>query len=181
MAIIIASCLGWLLGLVGNEALHENVEVMGEQGSLVAFVATLAITPIITVTGWRVLWLRKWFGLLTFAYGMVDGIRFAITDGLPNMLSEPFLIVGTITLILLMPLALTSTRAAMRRLGRRWKQLHTLTYVAVASLLLHIALIPGESGEVVLPALLFAPLLVLRVPRVRDWFVRRRYNKIRSL
>jgi len=181
LVLIIGSLLGYALGIVSGEALSENVEALGENGALVAFAATLAITPIITVTGRRVRRLRKWFGLLTFVYGSLDGIRFFVLRGFAAAFSEPFLVLGVITLVLLIPLGLTSNRWSIRKLGSRWRSLHKLTYLAAAALLLHIALIPGEPTEIIVPLLLFGPSLVLRLPPVRDYFRSRRQARDRSL
>lgn len=174
LVVIASATVGYFASVTSGPTLSETVELFGENGGLVAFAATLAITPIMTVTGWRILRLRKWFGLLTFVYGSLDGLRFFVLNPPGSVLDEPFLIAGVLSLLLMVPLALTSNRWSIRRLGRRWPVLHRLTYVAALVLLLHIALIPGEPTEIIVPLALFVPSGVLRIPTVARWFRARR-------
>lgn len=99
---------------------------------------TLAVTPLRDWTGWT--WLiayRRMLGLFAYFYLGLHFLTYAVLDlGLDlSILAEdiakrPFITIGVLAFLLLTPLAVTSTRGWMRRLGRRWKKLHRLVYPA---------------------------------------------------
>lgn len=108
--------------------------------------ATMAVTPLRQLTGWN--WLaryRRLFGLVTFAYASAHLATYAALDleldlgeVAAEIVKRPYLVVGFTAWLLLVPLALTSTTGAIRRLGgRRWNALHRLTYVVVVLGLVH--------------------------------------------
>jgi len=89
------------------------------------------------LTGWN--WLlrfRRMFGLFAFFYVLLHFLayagldqRFALALILEDIAERPYITVGMTALVLLLPLALTSTKGMMRRLGKRWQKLHRLIYV----------------------------------------------------
>lgn len=111
---------------------HENGTM-----ALRMLVATLAITPLRQLTGHSdLLRLRRMLGLFAFFYALLHLSSWVVFDqgmDLQMILSEvvkrPYLLVGLSAVLLMLPLALTSTTAAQRWLKRRWTQLHRLTYV----------------------------------------------------
>ena len=98
---------------------------------------TLCITPLRRWTGWT--WLiryRRMLGLFAFFYTLVHFLNYAVLDqGLDgvaiyeDVIKRPYITLGMTGLVLLIPLAITSTRGMMRRLGKRWKKLHSLVYL----------------------------------------------------
>lgn len=107
---------------------------------------TLAVTPLRQLTGWN--WLAKYrrvFGLVAFGYATAHLATYAALDLELNwgdvareIAKRPYLVVGFAGWLALLPLAVTSTREWVRRLGgRRWTRLHQLTYAAVALGLVH--------------------------------------------
>src|SRR5262245_57308334 len=102
-------------------------------------VLTLAITPLKDWTGQTsLIALRRMLGLFAFFYVLAHFLTWLLLDqGLywPDILQDiakrPFITIGFAALLLLIPLAITSTRGMMRRLGRRWQQLHRVIYVIV--------------------------------------------------
>jgi methionine sulfoxide reductase heme-binding subunit len=106
----------------------------------------LAITPLRQALGWSALarW-RRMVGLFAFFYAGVHLLSYAVFDmGLDlaemllDIVKRPFILVGTLTFLLLLPLAVTSSHAAVRRLGAaRWQKLHRLVYLAALTMLLH--------------------------------------------
>jgi sulfoxide reductase heme-binding subunit YedZ len=108
-------------------------------------VLTLCVTPVRRLTGWHpVIQLRRTLGLAAFFYSAAHLLLWAYWDWsfqvgsmLEHILANAFLWTGTIALLLLLPLAVTSNRAAMSRLGRRWRKLHWLTYLATLPTLAH--------------------------------------------
>ena len=89
------------------------------------------------LTGWN--WLirfRRMLGLFAFFYVLLHFLLYAGLDQrfdlqiiIEDIVERPFITIGMTALVLLIPLAVTSTKAAMRRLGRRWVQLHRLVYL----------------------------------------------------
>ena len=106
---------------------------------------TLAITPLRRFTGWN--WLiryRRMLGLFTFFYASVHLTVYLVIDLggfwsqiFAEIAKKPYITVGFAAWLLLIPLAVTSTRGMMRRLGRRWGQLHKLVYVIGVLAILH--------------------------------------------
>jgi methionine sulfoxide reductase heme-binding subunit len=107
--------------------------------------ASLAVTPIRRVTGWnRVIQFRRTLGLFAFFYAFLHLAIYVVLDqGLDawfigaDVVKRRFITAGMVAFVLLVPLALTSTRASIRRLGRRWQVLHRLAYVSAAAAAMH--------------------------------------------
>jgi sulfoxide reductase heme-binding subunit YedZ len=140
---------------------------------------TLAVTPLRKMLGWH--WLagfRRMLGLYAFFYGLVhlssyvsfDHV-FELAEILKDIVKRPFITVGFISLVLLVPLAVTSTDAMVRRLGaKRWLALHRLVYVIAALGVLHFWwMVKADVTEPAIYALLVAFLLGYRlVAKVKD-------------
>ncbi|HQN44981.1 MAG TPA: hypothetical protein PLA25_12660, partial [Anaerolineaceae bacterium] len=79
-------------------------------------------------------------------------------------------------LLLLIPLAITSTRAAMRKMGARWKKLHRLSYLAAVLAVIHYLLAAKAdfAAQPLIYGSILGLLMVLRIKPVRQWFIRRR-------
>jgi sulfoxide reductase heme-binding subunit YedZ len=135
--------LAWILLRAGRGALGANpiAEVMNELGltALVLLVTSLACTPARHLRGWT--WpvrIRRDLGLLAFFYAVLHFLTYLVLDQaadlgaiLEDIAERPFITVGFSALVLLVPLALTSTKASVRRLGyARWQRLHQLIYLA---------------------------------------------------
>ena len=122
---------------------------MNELGltALIFLVASLACTPARWLFGWT--WpirVRRELGLFAFFYAVaplpdLPGARPGLRPGaiiLEDIAKRPFITVGFLALVLLVPLALTSTNGSVRRLGfRRWQRLHHLAYVAGVLAVVH--------------------------------------------
>jgi methionine sulfoxide reductase heme-binding subunit len=101
---------------------------------------TLAVTPVRQLTGWNSLVrLRRMLGLFAFFYAVAHFTVYAWLDQtldfkaiIADIVKRPYITIGMLALLLLVPLAVTSTNAMMRRLGRRWTTLHRLVYVIAA-------------------------------------------------
>jgi len=129
---------------LGAEPIGEVTHVTGES-TLRFLIATLAVTPLRRWLGWR--WLapaRRSLGLLAFAYGTLHLLTWAVLDQglawtylIEDVLERPYITVGLGAWLLMLPLAVTSTRGWMRRLGARWRPLHRLAYVAAIGGVLH--------------------------------------------
>jgi sulfoxide reductase heme-binding subunit YedZ len=106
----------------------------------------LAVTPLRQALALPALarW-RRMVGLFAFFYASVHLLSYAVFDMgldlgdiLADIVKRPFILVGTLTFLMLLPLAATSWNGAVRRLGAaRWKKLHRLVYLAALTMLLH--------------------------------------------
>jgi sulfoxide reductase heme-binding subunit YedZ len=151
--------------------------------AIILLIASLACTPLNILFGWRqVLTLRKSLGLWAFVYALLHLLNFVGLDYAFNVaqifqdaiLSKPYILAGLLSLLILIPLAFTSTRGAMRRLGRNWKRLHRLAYAAGVLAVLHFLwqAKAAERWEPLVYAAVLALLLLVRVPSVRQAIVR---------
>lgn len=137
--------------------------------------ATLAVTPLRRFTGWN--WLirfRRTIGLIAFSYATVHFLiyvgldqGFALAYVGEDIAKRPYITVGFTAFVLLIPLAITSTRGWVRRLGgKRWNALHRLIYVAAAGGVLHyLWLVKGEQMTPIYYAAVLVLLLLLRMQR----------------
>ena len=108
-------------------------------------IITLAVTPIRRITGWNpIIQLRRMLGLFSFFYATLHFLTWFVLDWFfdvrqmaEDVAMRPFITLGMATFLMLLALALTSTQKSIRRLGRRWTQLHRLIYVAACTALLH--------------------------------------------
>ena len=108
-------------------------------------VITLAITPLRRLTGWNpIIKLRRMLGLFSFFYATLHFLTWFVLDWffdfrqmVEDVAMRPFITLGMATFLMLLALAVTSTQKSIRRLGRRWTQLHRLIYVAAGTALIH--------------------------------------------
>jgi sulfoxide reductase heme-binding subunit YedZ len=144
--------------------------------ALILLILSLACTPFSAVCGLRqaVKW-RRPLGLYAFLYAGLHFLIFAVLDyGLDLVLlreavfEKRYALVGFAALLLLIPLAITSTRGWMKRLGKRWKRLHQAVYVAGLLVIVHFVwLVKADRREPLLWGAAVGLLLLLRVPAVR--------------
>lgn len=139
---------------------------------------TLAITPLRQITGQPVLLrFRRMLGLYAFAYATMHFSAYLVLDLrgywaqiFEEIVKRPYITVGFTAWLLLVPLALTSTQAAIRRLGRNWAKLHRLVYVIAVLAVLHFWwLVKSDIREPALYAGILAVLLGWRLwKKLRD-------------
>lgn len=163
---------GWL----GANPIERLTHVTGLT-ALVLLLVTLAVTPLRRLTGWNpVIRLRRPLGLFAFFYALchfsiwfVFDMVFNVSWMLEDIAERPFITVGMAALVILTPLAVTSTRGWIRRLGRKWTALHRGVYAAASLGVVHFYW--GMKADTRLPILFGAILLVLlalRVPAVAE-------------
>ena len=177
--------LGWVAyrWYLGDHLTANPVEALEHWSGLSAFViltASLAVTPVRRFTGWNdIQKVRRLTGLWAFAYAVVHfGIYLGLDQFfgwsfiLEDITERPFIISGTLALLCLLPLALTSTRASIRRLGKNWVRLHRLVYPAAGLALLHF--LWGQKADIRNPIIGGVVLGVLLGVRLVWWWRRRR-------
>lgn len=165
----------FFMDALGANPLDELTDRTGEW-TLRFLLLTLLATPLKRISGWG--WpirLRRMLGLFSFFYATLHLSTYLWLDQFfdwesigDDILERPFITVGMLAFALLLPLAATSTNGMVRRLGRRWKQLHRLAYVIPSLGVLHFWwLVKADTLEPAIYACALAALLLLRIPYVR--------------
>jgi len=165
---------------LGANPIEELLHALGRWG-LKFLLLTLAVTPLRRWTGWN--WLirfRRMLGLFAFFYVVLHFSVYAVLDQgldldaiIEDVLKRPYITLGMAGLLMLIPLAATSTKGMMRRLGRRWQKLHRLVYVIAIVAVWHFYWqVKLDTLEPTLYALVLAGLLGVRV--YFEWVSQRR-------
>jgi len=137
--------LGALQGTLGANRIAAITRSTGVW-TLRFMLLTLAVTPLRVLSGWNdVIRVRRMLGLFAFFYGSLHLVTYVWLDQffdwasiVKDVAKRPFITAGFSAYVLLVPLALTSTAAMIRRLGgRTWRRLHRLAYVAAAIGIVH--------------------------------------------
>jgi methionine sulfoxide reductase heme-binding subunit len=156
---------------------------------LLLLVAALACTPTNTLFGLRqAIVIRRALGLYAFTYIALHLVIYAVFDGeldfeliWRDIQERRAMSVGLVAFLMLVPLALTSTNGWQRRLGKRWRMLHWLIYLAAPLSVLHFFWLDRDIKDAPITyAVVVAALLVLRIRPVRRAIVQWRYHMARS-
>ena len=113
--------------------------------ALIFFLASLSVTPLRKISGWNgLIKYRRMLGLFAFFYVVLHFATFTVLDHFfdfraiaQDVLKRPYVTAGFTAFVLMIPLAITSTAGMVRRLGKRWQQLHRLVYVAAIAAVIH--------------------------------------------
>ena len=156
---------------------------------LVLLLAALACTPANTVFGWRqAILIRRSLGLYAFMYITLHLLIYAVFDGAldfeliwRDIQERRAMSVGLVAFLMLVPLAITSTNGWQRRLGKRWRMLHWLVYLAAPLSVLHFFWLDRDIKDAPIRyTVVVAVLLALRLRPLRRAIVRLRYRATRS-
>ncbi len=167
----------------------QEVTLRTGKAALVLLVLSLAVTPVSFIFGWKqVTPLRRPLGLYAFLYVCVHLLIFVWVDyGLSwpliveAIFEKPYALVGFTAFLLMLPLAATSTKGAMKKLGKNWKKLHKLVYlIGILAAFHYIWLSKSPFPQPALFALIIGSLLLLRLPAIRQAFVRWRSGRKRQ-
>jgi sulfoxide reductase heme-binding subunit YedZ len=165
----------------------QAVEQRTGQYAIVWLLLSLACTPFNTVFGFRpALKVRRALGLYAFFYASLHFLTFFGLDYgfnlsfvLADFGQKRFIIIGLSALLILVPLAITSTRGWMKRLGKKWHTLHRLAYPTGILVVIHyIWSVKADYRQPVLYGGILTLLLVLRLPLVRRWVSNHRLRNI---
>ncbi len=186
--ILVLAPIAWMIvrATMGELGANPIERLEGETGrwTLRLLAGSLAVTPLIRITGWG--WLipqRRFLGLAAFFYAVMHlnvyiGLDhfFNVTDIVQDVLKHLYVTVGMTAFLLLVPLAVTSTKGWIRRLGgKRWNRLHRLVYVAGTAGCIHFLwAVKKDKTEPILYIGVFILLFALR-------FVGRRRTNGRSV
>ena len=154
----------------------ETLEHVTGMTALVLLLVTLAVTPFRRISGWNpVIQLRRPLGLFAFFYAFVHFCMWAVFDMVFNpsymiedITKRPYITVGFTALVILIPLAVTSTKGWIRRLGKKWATIHKGIYVAALLGVVHYYwLVKADTRLPVLLGACLVVLLGLRTQRLR--------------
>ena len=178
-AVVFALCLmplgHFIYGVVTDSLGANPIEAVTRglgDWALRLLLVTLAVTPLRRLTGLNwLLRLRRMLGLFTFFYAVLHMLTYVWLDQffawgfiLKDITKRPFITVGFLSFVLLIPLAVTSTNAMMKRLGRNWTRLHRAVYAIGVLAVLHFWwMVKADIREPALYAGILALLLGLRV------------------
>lgn len=174
LALMPAARIVWQIffGGLGANPIEEIQHRTGDW-TLNFLALTLVITPLRRLSGWG--WLvpyRRTFGLLAFFFATTHLLNYMVLDLFfdwgeiaEDILERPYITIGMAAFIALIPLALTSTKASIRRLGaRRWNRLHQLIYPVVIAGTVHYWLsVKQDIARPLIYALIFGGLLAIRI------------------
>jgi sulfoxide reductase heme-binding subunit YedZ len=177
---VLGACL-MPLAILAGQALTHNLganpvdEITDRTGiwTLRMLLITLAVTPARRLSGWnRLIQLRRMLGLFAFFYGSLHFITyiwldqfFAIEEIIADVMERPFITVGFASFVLLIPLAVTSTTAMIKRLGGKWWQrLHRLAYaIAIGGVVHYLWLVKADIQQPLLYGSILGVLLMYRL------------------
>lgn len=162
---------GMFRGSLGPNPIETLTHVTG-MTTLVLLLVTLTVTPVRRLTGWNpVIRLRRPLGLFAFFYAVLHFSIWFVFDMVFNwrwmvedVAERPYITVGFTAFLVLIPLALTSTKGWIRRLGKKWTTLHRGIYLAATLGVVHFYWLVKEDTR--LPVLLGVCLAVLLSLRV---------------
>jgi sulfoxide reductase heme-binding subunit YedZ len=161
--------------LLGSNPIKEGEHFLGGW-TLRFLVLTLSITPLRQILKWN--WLarhRRTLGLFAFAYGTMHWLVYVLLDiqldldeVVTDVIKRPYILIGSLALLLMVPLAVTSTKKMIARLGgKRWNTLHRLVYVSAVLGVIHFWMsVKADIQEPLIYASCFAALFAYRI---RKW------------
>ncbi|MEE2862397.1 MAG: sulfite oxidase heme-binding subunit YedZ [Paracoccus sp. (in: a-proteobacteria)] len=131
-------------GAIGVDPIAKIEHRLG-QTALYFLVASLAVTPLLRLTGISLMRFRRALGVICFAYALPHVLAWVVLDMgflwaqmAQDIVKRPYLLVGMTAFVLLLPLAVTSNNLSIRRMGGQgWRRLHKLVYLAAPLVALH--------------------------------------------
>jgi sulfoxide reductase heme-binding subunit YedZ len=158
----------------GNLTADPIEEITHRTGwwTITLLMVTLSVTPIRRFTGWhQLVKVRRMLGLFAFFYASLHLLTYVVLDLffafdilVEDVAKRPYITVGFAGFLMLLALALTSTKGWIRRLGKRWQQLHRLVYVAALLGVVHFYWqVKADTREPLIYAGILLALLVARL------------------
>ncbi len=150
----------------------ETIQLTTGRWALKFLLLTLAVTPVRRLTKWNILiQYRRMLGLFAFFYACCHlaayyafDLNFSLAAMIGDTAKRPFIFMGMAAFLTMLPLALTSTKGWIRRLGKKWTLLHRLIYVSAMCAAVHFAWkVKVFTGDPVLYALAVTALLGFRI------------------
>ena len=192
--VVFAACLvpaallviGALRAELGANPIEKITHTTGDW-TLILLLVTLSITPLRRITGINeLISFRRMLGLFAFFYCTLHFLTyiwldkfFAWPEIVKDVYKRPFITAGFTGFVLMIPLAITSTKGWIRRLGKKWQGLHRLIYIsAIAGVVHYIWLVKKDIRQPLIYAAILAALLLWRIG---NWFVKRQKSMAAKL
>ena len=164
---------------------YEELEKQTGRWTLRILAVTLAISPARRLFGWNAaIRYRRMLGLFVFFYACLHltaylylDMQFVAADIVEDIIEHKYITIGMFAFLTLIPLALTSTKGWIRRLGRRWQKLHNLIYVTAVAGTVHY--LWAVKKDTFLPLVYFAIFAFLLGYRLMLWLRTRRTRGVR--
>ena len=182
LALLRLALLGWGVwhDTLGANPIETITRSLGEWG-LRFLLLTLLLSTLRRQIGWgQGLRLRRMLGLFAFFYGTLHLLSYLWLDQFfdwseigYDILERPFITVGMLAFVLMVPLAATSFKAAIRRLGRDWQRLHRLIYPLSLLGVLHFWWLADSKARTDMPLVYTVLLLALLGERLWQWWQQR--------
>lgn len=186
-----ALAIGWTLSDIlagtryfGSNPVKEVEHFLGRWTLRLVF-ATLSITPLRQITGWN--WIakhRRTLGLFAFGYVTLHWIAYAFLDVqldwaelTKDLLKRPYIYLGMSALLCMLPMAITSTKAMIKRLGKNWARLHKLIYLIAILGVVHYGM--AVKKDLTYPLNYAALLTLLYGWRAWQWAKKREQRTVR--
>jgi sulfoxide reductase heme-binding subunit YedZ len=184
----------WLVfGLFTNKLGVNPIETLIRDSGTWALrflLITLAITPLRWLTGLnQLIAFRRMLGLYAFFYAVVHMLMylaldqfFDVSEIIKDIIKRPFITVGFVSFVLLIPLAVTSTNKMMKRLGgKNWKRLHKTSYFITAAVCLHFYMLArADKSEPLLYIAIISVLMLVRVYHFVSQHVQQKSGLVRA-
>lgn len=176
---IVLVCYGFTGQLTANPI--EFITHYTGDWALYFLLITLAITPLRNITGSNIpTRFRRMLGLFAFFYACLHFTTYFVLDQffdfkaiLDDIVKRPYITVGFTAFVMLLPLAITSNRKMVMRLGKRWRQLHTLIYPLTGLAILHyLWLVKADTRTPIMLGVIFIVLLLLRTRWIKHTWTR---------
>lgn len=180
MALLVSGAINNTLGANPTETMTRTTG----DWALYFLLMTLAVTPLrqLTGQGWLIR-IRRMLGLFVFFYACVHFLTyvwfdqfFNVSEIIADIIKRPFITIGFVCLLLLVPLAMTSTNKMMQRLKKNWKRLHKLVYVISPLAVLHYFMM--TRADYLQPIIVLSILLVLLAYRLIKFSKARQVNSV---
>jgi len=172
---LLCGAFGWFGESLGADPVKKLEHECGKT-ALNMLLITLLVTPVRQLTGFtHLVRLRRMLGLFAFCYALLHfavyvslDLEFNFGTLFADIAKRPYITIGFVALLLLIPLAVTSTNRMMRRLGRRWQKLHRAVYVIAILGVWHFYWqVKRDVREPLIYAAILAALLLYRWARAR--------------
>jgi methionine sulfoxide reductase heme-binding subunit len=171
--------IDFIRGNVGTNPIEFLIRTTGVL-PLIFLLITLSITPLRKIFGWNgLIQYRRRLGVIAFLYSLSHLLSYFIFDKssyvidvLRDIVQRPFILVGMLAFILMIPLAITSTNSMVKKIGgKRWAKLHKLTYIVPILGVLHYYML--VKSDIFYPVLFGGILMILLLYRLYDGFNKR--------
>lgn len=189
LCLLPAASLAWR-GLHGDLTANpiEFITLRTGFWAITLLMVTLAVSPVRRLTGLnQLVRYRRLIGLFAFFYATLHFLTYVTLDRFfdfrdigDDILKRPYITVGFAAFLLLVPLAVTSTRGWIRRLGRNWLRLHRLVYAAASLAVLHFYWKKSSKADISEPLLFAGILAVLLAVRLMLYWHRTRTSSRRE-